>query len=251
VRERIRGAIAVLKKYKNGFLDIIRKHGLDPLSFNASERTQGAQSIFTVQFMTTGLRFEASPLPGNLHLFTVRYSCFNVGFPLRAYEVPICHDDNVTHVTHELRISHVHSAFDSWLREHIKPYIDEMVQPDLWTQIEQQKQLISADPLTDYETSSFTEAEKQQVRASIGQFRVLICESFPPTQDQLEVIDQRLDYLMAAVDRPINRLDWKSIALSTVVSIFITLSLDTNRGRQLFELFKQAFGGALHLLGGS
>jgi hypothetical protein len=240
----------MLNKYKNGFLDIVRKHGFDPLSFNVDEQMQETQSIFIIQFMTTSLRFAASTLPGNLHLFTVRYSCFDVGFPLRNYEVTIYQDDNMKNVTHECGISDVYTAFDGWLRGHVKPYIDEMAQPDLWTQIEQQKQLVSADPLTDYETSRFTEAEKQQVRASVGQFRVLICESFNPTQEQLEVIDQKLDYLVAATDRPINRFDWKGIALSTVIAVAIQLSLDTDRGRQLFELFKQVFSGVLHLLPG-
>lgn len=248
----------MLKKYKNGFIDIIRDQGLDPADFITAEisdarPTPGTPEFkelhFTLRFKNTPLGFEVRHTSQNLHVFAIRATRFNMHFttvdevteqPFGASSKPMLPD-----------IHWVYTQFTAWLTNHVKLYIEEMTLPDLWQQIEQQKQLVSADPLTDYETSPFTEPEKQEVRASIGQFRVLILESFSPTQEQLEVIDQKLDYLMAAVDRPINRFDWKSIAVSTVIGIVTALSLDTERGRQLFELFKQAFSGVLHLLPGS
>ncbi len=240
----------MLKKYKNGFVDIIREQGMDPSRFHTqdvsvtreltdTEATE--ESVFTLQFMDTGLKFTVRNPPYNPHSFNTIWTRFDVDFP----EAPLFLRSDFEYPQD---INKVYEWFVHWLLHEVQVYVDERTLPDLWTQIEQQRQLVSADPLTDYETSPFTESEKQHVRASVGQFRVLIVESFNPTQEQLEVINQRLDYLMAAVDRPINRLDWKSIAVSTVIGIVTALSLDTERGRQLFELFKQAFSGVLHLL---
>lgn len=226
----------MLKKYKNGFMDIIQSQGLNPADFNTSEDEYGADCIFRIRFMDTGLVFVLSHRVDQWHQFRLDWTTFDDCFPpdrscgMRA------------------GITLVYDHFRKWLMEQVKPCAYEITQPDLWQQLQQQKQLVSADPLTDYETSPFTEPEKEQLRVSVQQFRVLILESFSPTQEQLQAIDQKLDYLAAAVDRPINRFDWKGIALSTVIAIGIQLTLDTDRGRQLFELFKQALAVVLHLL---
>jgi len=56
----------------------------------------------------------------------------------------------------------------------------------------------------------------------------------------MESIDDRLDYLTQAVDR-LNKFDWKSLLISTIISISVALSFDTEKGKQLFNLFKQVF----------
>lgn len=273
MRGRFRGEIVTLNKYKNKFVDIIREHGLNPADFGTSNEVlslptlldrfrsvpswagptfPGSKSthtedeqrpnVFTIRFRDTGLKFVIVENPHTLHRFAASYSRYDTGFPY--LHNPGWHSDN-GHT-----IEAIYKLFHNWLSTEIRSYADEIEQPDLWQQIEQQKQLVSAGPLTDYETSPFTEAEKQQVRASIGQFRILICESFEPTQEQLEIINERLDYLSAAVDR-LNRFDWKSVAINTALTAIVALTLDPHRGKQLFELFKQAFSAVLHLLQGS
>ncbi len=240
----------MLTTYKNGFIQAIKNQQLDPVDFSVLENTSqyppevfkksGLPVVTTIRFRDSGLRFEITDIPTTLHQFFANYTRFDAGCPLRRSGPGKPY----------LPIDRVYVLFSEWLMKELKPYIEEMKQPDLWQQIEQQKQLVSADPLTDCETSPFTEAEKQQVRVSIGQFRVLIVESFSPTQEQLEVINQRLDYLSGGVDR-LSRFDWKALALAIVVGIGINLCVDAEGGRKLFELFRQAFSGVLHLLAGS
>jgi hypothetical protein len=55
----------------------------------------------------------------------------------------------------------------------------------------------------------------------------------------LEFINERLEYLSQAVDR-LNKFDWKAQALSTLISIAVNLSVDTEGGKKLFQLFSQA-----------
>jgi hypothetical protein len=230
----------MLKKYKNGFIDIIRKHGLDVASFRVGDISLPYASHFVLSFLGKGLEFDVVGDPReSLHLFKFRCTTFETNFPWRKpkgiSKVPPC------------RIDKIYEAFDQWLRDEVKPYIEEMTLPDPWTQIEQQRQLITATSLTPHEVSPFTEEEKPSLYTSIKQFRLLICENFKPAQEQLEIIDERLDYLSKAVDR-LNRFDWKSVALNTVLTIAVALSCDTDKGRLLLNLFKQAFAGVLHLL---
>lgn len=70
--------------------------------------------------------------------------------------------------------------------------------------------------------------------------RLLIVGRFSPAVPEMESIDDRLDYLTQAVDR-LNKFDWKSLLISTIISISVALSFDTEKGKQLFNLFKQVF----------
>ena len=73
-------------------------------------------------------------------------------------------------------------------------------------------------------------------------------KEFNPSREQLRLIQMQLDYLSEAVGR-LNRIDWRGLAVSTVITIAIQLSLDTEKGKLLFQLFQQAFSVSLKLLG--
>lgn len=93
----------------------------------------------------------------------------------------------------------------------------------------------------------FTYEERQQVKLALSTFRVRLIETFNPTEEQLRVISERLDYLSGAVDR-LNRFDWKEVAVSTLFSIATTLTLDVERGRQLWGMFQQALSTLIQLI---
>jgi hypothetical protein len=68
----------------------------------------------------------------------------------------------------------------------------------------------------------------------------LIKQDFNPNQEQFKVINDRLEYLTNALDKH-NKFDWKGIAIQTVISIGIALSLSPEKGQQLLMLFKHVF----------
>ncbi len=78
------------------------------------------------------------------------------------------------------------------------------------------------------------------MRLAINDLKLLIHQQFGTTEVEQEAVVARLDYLVEASKR-LNKYDWKSLAINTIISITITLSLDTEKGRQLFELFKRVF----------
>lgn len=119
-------------------------------------------------------------------------------------------------------------------------YLDELATPDLWEQINQETPIVSEWMFEGQDTSEFLNEEKAQLRLSLNEFRLLIKENFDPTADQMNIVDERLNYLSDALDR-LNKFDWKSVLLSSAVSIVTALSLDTARGKLLFDFLKQAF----------
>lgn len=135
--------------------------------------------------------------------------------------------------------------FRNWLVVHAKNYIENEIEGvDLWSPVEFFKpvtgpsSVFSASNTKD--NTNFTSQEKEHIRSSTQRFRQLVIQNFTPTKEQQEHIDSRLEYLVNAVDR-LNRRDWQDVAISTLISIAINLTVDTEKGRILFALFQQAF----------
>ncbi|HEY0171410.1 MAG TPA: hypothetical protein VGB98_10340 [Pyrinomonadaceae bacterium] len=257
----------MLKSQKNAFLDEIKKSGLSPSLFEAEEAsppqsTPGEPSLlqkllmfispeleasykstcevreeppsFTIVLRGSRLRFSVMQNPADFDLYSYRYRIFQPEYPTR-------------HSRSEKTFDETRRAFKAWLDNTVQRYLTEKQTPDLWLQIKTYKSFDGETPGGARDTSNFTEEEKEVVRRSVNNFKQLIAKNFEPTQEQAEFIDDRLDYLCQAVDR-LNRYDWRAVAVSTVIGIFINLSVDTGGGRLLFSLFEQAFQSTFKLL---
>ncbi len=228
----------MLKRYRNGFIEIIEKQGLSAASFKHYEKEVGDNPAFIMQLENTPMYFMARTNSDDYRELDLRYIKFAPGYPQSDY---IPYDGWAD-------IDSIYENFQYWLVKHVGFYIDEIDEPDLWEQIDRQ-QLFDIDPSMERSTDSFDKVEKQNIRNAIESFSSKLVEDYKPTQDQLEVITERLGYLSEALDRQ-NKTDWQSIAMSTLISISITLSLDTEKGKSLFELFKEAFNSSTKLISG-
>ena len=129
-------------------------------------------------------------------------------------------------------------AFESWLKVHASEYIDDKATPDLWTTFHEHPH--DVEPDLGYDTEPFEAAEKEQLRMAVNDFRATLHRQLDPSGEEAASINARLDYLSDSLDR-LNRIDWRGLAVSTVMSISVALTLDTERCRQLMSLFKQVF----------
>jgi hypothetical protein len=75
---------------------------------------------------------------------------------------------------------------------------------------------------------------------AINELKLLIHKNMETSEEEQELVNNRLEYLIEAMNR-LNKFDWKSVAISTIMSISIALSLDTSKGQMLFDLFKKVF----------
>ena len=227
----------MLKRYRNGFIDVIKEAGLSPTDFHAEENERGGTAEFIISFRDTPFKFVTSNLRPDQHHFRCFYTIFAPDFPMSS-TVPRAGF---------VMIQIVYIEFKNWLTGPVTDYIDDLMTPDLWAQIEKAKPLVTGDKISGDELTNFSEEEKIQLRLSINEFRLAIISNFSPSEEKMRIVEDRLHYLGEALDR-LNRFDWRGIALSTILSITIALSLDTEKGRLLYELFKRAFATILRYL---
>jgi hypothetical protein len=225
----------MLKKYKNELLYMIKEQHYPISDFIATEPESPDYGItFRLVHKPTDFQFVVWNEPGDFDSFGGLYTDFVPGlknFYFPEYN-PYCNINEVL----------VHCI--NWLRR-IEKYNEDLLTPDLWTNITDSQNLINE---TDIESLEyFTTVEKESVLLAIRDLKQLIEKKFEMDDTQKAIVSERLNYLAEEVHKS-NKFNWKGILLNTIINISITLSLDAEKGRQLFELSKAVFGSIVRLL---
>lgn len=219
----------MLKKDSNRLFLALAREGFDPKLFVLKKLLSDHKRFFDhIELKDTPLKFLIRQ--GNTFK---QYDCKHVTF---APDYPV----SSTYPAAYFSIEDLEKAFIDWLNKHAKPYIANQTEPDLWQQIQLETPLVTGESMTLVDTSQFTNEERLQIKLSINEFRVLVIKQFSPSTEELELIEGRLSYLTEAVGR-LNRFDWRAVVISAIISISIALTLDTESGRLLFDLFIKAF----------
>lgn len=224
----------MLKQYRNGLLQLIQESGLNPGLFRPKFTSWEGDEAFEIGLKNSPLKFRVRNHPGNFSNFKWAYTYFEPGF-------------HMAETSTFVDVMGLNATFSDWLQNHVKLYIKEKTEPDMWELIESQTPLINGSEMSQEDTAVFSEDEKIRIRMSINEFRILLLKDYKPSEDELKAIDARLEYLSNAVDR-LNKIDWRSVAITTLMTISTTLTLDTEKGRLLFDLFKQVFSSVLQLM---
>ncbi|UCC79249.1 MAG: hypothetical protein JSW64_13380, partial [Candidatus Zixiibacteriota bacterium] len=201
----------MLKRHKNGFIDIIKESGFDIDSFKVHEEKIRGFDVFVIEFLGSPLVFELHNSYESYFDFDYRYSLLAKDFPMSEFYM-----NGKTGPW--ASIKDVYREFKYWLENVVKDYLEDQKIPDLWVQLEQQREFIPSAKMEKDDTLPYSDEEKTQLRLSINEFRLQIVNNFQPNDDKIKVIDERLNYLSEALDR-LNRIDWKSVALSSIIAI--------------------------------
>lgn len=220
----------MLKKDSNRLFQTLGREGFDPKHF-ALEQVGDEANRFVDQIVLKGtpLRFYIRQGP-TFQKYDSKFTTFSPEYSL----------SDVTPSSGFFPIEKLETVFVDWLHKHAQPCITEYTEPDLWQQMQYEAPLVTGEMLSSGDIALFSDEEKRQIKMSINEFRVLVLKQFEPSTAELEIIDGRLNYLTEAVDR-LNRTDWRSVAISAMVAISVALTLDTEAGRVLFDLFVKAF----------
>lgn len=227
----------MLKKHKNGFIEILNKYGLRPEQFSVEEETLHDTSTFTITLRSNNnLLFWAIHPASNFNQFACNFTTFSPTYS----ENGLLPRNNGWFKD----ILNVYGFFEYWLISHVKIFMEEMRTNDLWNLTIDED---NSNNFDDDTTTEFSETERDLIKLKITDFRNQIVAEYSPTEEQLAVIDKRLLYLTEAVDR-LNKFDWRSVLVSTLLSIMTTLTLDKATGNTLFSLAKQYFAEGIQLL---
>ena len=247
----------MLRIYKNALLQAIREAGFDPRDFEANEtyidgvapRSGGAVTVllkhnpaYTIVYHEGDLHFTIRNNPDDSHTFDFAHTRFTPTYARFPF------NPGKFHPSRWVKFDEVLPSFQEWLREEVSQAVEDDAHPDVWAQLSSQGTVATDLASARSDDSTFSVEERAQIQIAVREFRLLVVKTFDPGQAELQIVNERLDYLSQAVQR-LNRFDWQGVAIQTVIGIATTLSLDTNGGRVLWGLFQQAMSSVVHLLG--
>jgi len=224
----------MLKTIRNSFLEQISLNKFDPALFRGTEIND---LTFLIELLGSKLSFTVICSPQSFSYFNCRRIQFTPIINLKVENV----------FSSWQHFDKIQQEFTKWLQYNVSLYLKNEMAPDLWAVSQQENEVFGIPTFDLSETPDYSSKDKDILRIAVAAFRSRLIESFHPEKDQLDQIDQRLNYLTKSIDR-LNKIDWKSLLLSTVIGIATSLSLDTERGRLLFEIARQVFSNAMHLL---
>jgi len=135
-------------------------------------------------------------------------------------------------------------SFRSWL----KCLSREILEPDLWEELEGLKENASFEYEFEYETENgmqqFTYQQVVQIERGINEIREYLLEQVDGKTDE---INHKLDYLIDASKR-MGRTDWKNVFFGALVNLAINTGLDEMQRQAVVALFQSAVTGILKLV---
>ena len=217
-------------KYKNILYHIISEYNLEPSDFKLTKTIVKEMPSIVLTFKKTPFSFVIRNSTESYELFDFQFIQYGPNFKM----TPFLPDREFA------GFETVANGFDEWLNEHILKFIEDQNDIDLWSQIENNSNELDMNHIDFDNKNKFLDDEKKQIRLAINELKLLIYKNFETNESEQKVVDARLEYLIDATER-LNKYDWKSLIISTLISISIALSLDTEKGKILFELFRKVF----------
>ncbi len=219
------------RKYKNEIFQLLlsSEYGIDKFELIENKYVDNLPSD-SIQIKNTPLNFIIRNSLEDFDLFDYKFVRYAPDYPSSGY-MP---EGNFTD------FNDIKNSISLWLGISVKAYFEDRQEPDLWEEFKNGNKTINLNEIDFENQSNFSYEEKKQIELSLNELKFLIQTNLNTTQEEQEIVNNRLDYLIEASKR-LNKFDWKSLALSTLFSISIALTLDTEKGHMLFELFKKVF----------
>lgn len=121
------------------------------------------------------------------------------------------------------------------LRKWIQRLEHEITQPDPWSVYTQGKVLGGDLPSGNIGSERISAEELRRVRNQTRLIREYVVKEAKPTKQQLDEINEKLDYMEESAQR-LNKRDWANIAISTILNIVTSLAMDRLKAQGLFGL---------------
>lgn len=135
---------------------------------------------------------------------------------------------------------------DRWIKSGVYPCWQEDSQTDIWEKIISSKEFFQSSVFQFNDISEFSIKEKNLVKGKLTELKKLLIERYADNNSQEDLINQKLEYIIIAIER-LNKFDWKSIVISTIIGIITALSLDVEKGKELFKFFENIFKDMAYL----
>jgi len=225
----------MLKRYRNALLGLVEANGLEPLQFSVSESSLHGKPAFRLTLRDSPLAFTVRPSSETPHRFDLIYTKFTPQFE----------DSSLIPESDWGEFTIVENAFGYWLTEHVKAFLDEQTEPDLWGELRDANVAGGLIPEPNLDNSAFSDAERLRIEHGLTTLLLEVRQGDLLDRDQTAALHERVDYLIESSQR-LGRKDWVSVALGAFVGFAVQSTLTPEVVKNLFHLVREAIHWVSH-----
>lgn len=216
-------------KFKNQLFHLTRELGFSPSDFQLS---YDEEENLDIKYSNSPLSFKIRESDDEFDKFDCCYITYSPQYLESDYYPQEVYGD----------FQEILKIFKNWVVNEIKAYIDgQEDEEDLWDAYKNGNSSFEFANNSFVNQDSFSADEVQQIGIAINELKFLINSNISLNFEHQQIVNNRLNYLVENVGR-LNKFEWKSLLLSTLIGIATTLTLDAEKGRLLFEFLKRVFG---------
>jgi len=90
----------------------------------------------------------------------------------------------------------------------------------------------------------FSSPEVHLIETSLGRFKDFLLEKHELTEDQITIVNQKIDYLVDCAKK-FRKIDWKNLLVGTMIGLFGQLGLNSQQAHDIWQYLVSCF---VHLL---
>lgn len=141
----------------------------------------------------------------------------------------------------------VHEEIIHWSQvpDHVRIWLQslkrELDEPDLWAELEREKELLGGGDGEQVENTAFTLAEQQQIAAQLSEAQDYVRQTQELSPEQMHALEARIDYLIDAAAR-LPRLDWRNALVGTLIAYTLEVAVPPEVVRDLLGMIFRGLG---------
>lgn len=124
----------------------------------------------------------------------------------------------------------------------------ELNTPDIWSTVEQEKDLFAYYPTSNESNTPFTKEEQKTITNRLSELQSQLLEFIESEgstnaenlKSIQKIVKEQFDYLSGAASR-VPRIDWKNLALNSIVTIVVTAAFAPDARQVIFQFLMAAF----------
>ena len=212
---------AILKKHRNQLPKFLEERGFEASDFELHE----TELSIELQYRSSPMKFKLFRSKDSFEAFTYQFTRFTANFQNKAFTSKYVDFDGIL------------NALNGWVRDHLNEYISDIEEIDYLNQWINSSGSVEIEQI-DFESSEpFKTDEIQQIKIGLEEVKYLVTQHLELTKNEVELVNRRIDYLADSLERTSRKTDWKNIAISTLINLITTLSLNPEQASTLWGMF--------------
>jgi len=120
----------------------------------------------------------------------------------------------------------------SWLGD-VKKDIET---PDLWAQLQGERNLLGGGLFQGAENTPFTLSEQEGIAKRLLELRDNAKDHYSLSEAQVLILDAKIDYLVGATGR-LGRIDWREVLIGSLVGFMLSVAIPPEAAREILVTF--------------